>query len=114
MGPKQVLPLWVKVDLGEIAMKRYFTLLRAPNLEPHHHMQFNVIPRTSPYVLPFCKRFSQRILRPANREGFWMIEYKLCYMSRYTVSFTFKIDRVSHLKYQDGFFFFLQKFIYLH
>ena len=28
MGPKQVLELWVRVDLGVIAMKEYSTLSR--------------------------------------------------------------------------------------
>ena len=30
------------MDLGIMAMKRYSTLSRAPELEPHHLMQFNV------------------------------------------------------------------------
>ena len=28
------LPLWIKVDLGVMAMKRYFTLPKDPKLEP--------------------------------------------------------------------------------
>ena len=36
----------VRVDLGVIGMKVCVTLLRAPELEPHHTMLFNVIPRT--------------------------------------------------------------------
>ena len=46
MEPEKVLPLWVRVDLGVMAMKVYSTYLRAPELEPHHQMQFSVIPRT--------------------------------------------------------------------
>ena len=34
----------VRVDLGVMAMKVYSTLSRYPELEPHHQMQFNVIP----------------------------------------------------------------------
>ena len=35
--------LWVRVDLEVMAVKEFFTLLRAPELERHY--QFNVIPR---------------------------------------------------------------------
>ena len=33
---KQVLPLWVKVDLGVMAIKGYFTLPRSTELKSHH------------------------------------------------------------------------------
>ena len=46
MGSSQVLPLRVKVDPGVMAMKAYSTLLKPPELEPHHQMQFTVIPKT--------------------------------------------------------------------
>ena len=45
MGHYQVLPLWIKVDLGVMAMKGYFTFSKAPGLKPHHQMQFSAIPR---------------------------------------------------------------------
>ena len=49
----QVLPLWSRVDLWEIAMKRYFPFPKAPGLDPHHQL-FNVISRTFiGEVLPF-------------------------------------------------------------
>ena len=38
MGPKQVLPLWVKVDLGVMAMKGYSSFPKGPELEPHHQI----------------------------------------------------------------------------
>ena len=41
-----MLPLRVRVDLGVMAMKGYSTFPRALELEPHHQMQFNVMPRT--------------------------------------------------------------------
>ena len=47
MRPEQILPLWFRLDLGVMAMKGYFTLPRAPELESHHHIQFSVIPRIS-------------------------------------------------------------------
>ena len=49
MGPWQVLPLRVRVDLGVITIKGYSTFLRYPELEPHHLMQLRVIPGT-----PLC------------------------------------------------------------
>ena len=36
MRPKQVLQLKIRVNLGVMAMKRYYTLNRAPELEPHN------------------------------------------------------------------------------
>ena len=38
-GPKQVVPIWIRVDLEVIAMKVYSTF-------PQHQMQFSIIPRT--------------------------------------------------------------------
>ena len=57
MAPKQILPLYFRVDLGVMEMKSYFTLLRAPEVESHHQIQFSVIPRTPLLggVLPFCR-----------------------------------------------------------
>ena len=46
MEPEQVLPLWVRVDLGVMAMKAYSTLPIFPELEPHYQVQFSVITRT--------------------------------------------------------------------
>ena len=46
MGPYQVLPLWVTMYLGVVAMKEYSTFPKAPGLGPHHQMQFNFIPKT--------------------------------------------------------------------
>ena len=45
MGPKQGMPMWVRVDLGIIAMKEYSTFCKAPELEPCHQIQFRVISR---------------------------------------------------------------------
>ena len=49
IGPYQVLPLQVRVDQGVMTIKVYSTLLRSPNLELHHPIQFSVIPRSSPF-----------------------------------------------------------------
>ena len=38
IGPYQVLPLRVRVDLGTMAMKRYSTFLKFLRLEPYHQM----------------------------------------------------------------------------
>ena len=51
MGPLQVLPLWVTVDQG--VMKGYFTLHRAPELDPHHQMQFSNLLRTTTFLVKF-------------------------------------------------------------
>ena len=45
MGPEQVLPLRVRVDLGVMAMKVYSTFLRDPGLEPYYLLQFSDIIR---------------------------------------------------------------------
>ena len=40
---------WVRVDLvdqGAMVMKGYSTFPKPPKLEPHHQLEFNVIPRT--------------------------------------------------------------------
>ena len=36
----------VRVDQGEMAMKRYSTFPKSQGLEPHHQMQFNFVPKT--------------------------------------------------------------------
>ena len=46
MGPKQVLPLWVRMDLGVMTMKEYSTFSKAPGLQPLHLIFFSVISRT--------------------------------------------------------------------
>ena len=46
--PNRYYPSW-SVDLGVIAMKGDSTFPIASELEPHHQMQFNVIPRTHTY-----------------------------------------------------------------
>ena len=45
-APYHVTPLWFRVDLGVIAMKGYSSFPKAPGLEPHHQLQFTLIPRT--------------------------------------------------------------------
>ena len=57
MGPKQVLLLQVRVDLGVMKMKGYSTLLRSLELKFHYQMQFCVIPRT-PLFLQWVGRGS--------------------------------------------------------
>ena len=59
------------MDLEVIAMKEYSTLPTPPDLEPCHHMQFNVIPMT-PHVfiiLLLCREYNQHIQSPADREN---------------------------------------------
>ena len=36
MGPLTGTPLWVRVELEEMAMKEYFVHLRGSEEEPHH------------------------------------------------------------------------------
>ena len=38
-----MLPLWVRVDLGVIAIKGNSIISKAPGLEPHNQIQFSVI-----------------------------------------------------------------------
>ena len=59
IGFKQVLSLRDWIELGIMSMKRYSTLFRFPELEPHHRMQFRVIPR----ILLFYE--GVRVLPPA-------------------------------------------------
>ena len=44
MGPEQVLPHSVEVNLGIMAVKKYFKFPRASGVEPHHQIQISVIP----------------------------------------------------------------------
>ena len=46
MEHQKVLPLWVRVDQGVMAIKEYCTFFNAPELQPHHQIQCCVIPRT--------------------------------------------------------------------
>ena len=41
----------VRMDLGIMVMKVYFTVLRAPELEPHNQMLFSFMLRTPPFFL---------------------------------------------------------------
>ena len=43
MGPKLVLPFWVRVNLGVMAI----VLPISPELESHYQMAFSLIPKTS-------------------------------------------------------------------
>ena len=60
MGPKQMLPLQVRVDLGVMALKVFSTLTRSPELMPYQ-MQFSVIPRGGSYAdcwrCPWCNGY---------------------------------------------------------
>ena len=46
MGPKQIQPLQVRVELEVMAMKRYHTVHKTLELKPHYQKQFSIIPRT--------------------------------------------------------------------
>ena len=46
MVPRERLPFRFRWDFEIIGMKRYSTFLRCPEQEPHHQMQFSVIPLT--------------------------------------------------------------------
>ena len=56
---EQVLPLWVRVDLGVMAMKSYSTLPESPEVESRYQMQFSVTPKTGLFlgggILLFCR-----------------------------------------------------------
>ena len=38
IGPYQMLPLWGKVNLGAMAVKRYSTFPKSSRVKPRHHM----------------------------------------------------------------------------
>ena len=46
MVPKYIQSFLVRVELGVMEMKGFFTFPKASGLEPHHRMQFRVITRT--------------------------------------------------------------------
>ena len=48
--PKDKTLLQVSMDLGVMGTKWYNTLLKSPELEPRHHMQFSVIHRTPHFL----------------------------------------------------------------
>ena len=70
-----------------MALKRYFTFPRFPELESHHPMQFNVIPKTLFFffffffgvrLLPLCKGYTEHILSLADRAVSRGSVYKIC------------------------------------
>ena len=50
MGPQQVVPPQARIDLGVMKLEEYSTLLKYSEVEPHHQMQFSVMPRTPFFV----------------------------------------------------------------
>ena len=50
MGLKFKLPQWVRVNQGVLEIKAYSTILKSPELEPHHHIKL-IIPT---YDTSFC------------------------------------------------------------
>ena len=56
----------LRVDLGIMAMKRYFTLPKSSELEPHHQVLFRVIFRISIFggALPLYRAYSRYIVSP--------------------------------------------------
>ena len=66
MGPQQVLPLWVRVDLEVMAIKGYSTLPKAPELELNHQMQYSIISRTLGGSYPSVERQSAYITVPVD------------------------------------------------
>ena len=83
MRSKQVLSLWVSVDLGVMAMKGYSILPRSPELEPHHQMKFSVIHRMTPPTFfagegyPFCNEYHQHILSPVDMVHIYLEKNRL-------------------------------------
>ena len=83
MGPKQLLPLLVRVDLGVIAMKGFSTFSWVTGLERHRQMQFSVIPRTLARVMSLAplqrcswctlqtKITGLRAIGDSRQENFW-------------------------------------------
>ena len=53
IGLYQVLPLWVRVDMGAMVMKRHFAFPKAPALEEPHH-QIDVKESRSLYFRIYC------------------------------------------------------------
>ena len=72
MLPSQVLPIWVRLELGLMALKKYCTLPRSSELEPHQ-IQLFVITRTCQSwqegVLLLCWGYCWHNLNPINRVG---------------------------------------------
>ena len=70
--PGQELTLWIRMDLGVMAMKGYSTLPKLPELKPYHQMQFSVISRTPLFfgggeILSLCRGYSWYIESPVSR-----------------------------------------------
>ena len=62
MGPYQVLPLRVRVDQGAMVMKGSSTFPKPPKLEPHHQIEFNVIPK-------ICRPSATAFQHPYDKKG---------------------------------------------
>ena len=67
-GPYQIQPIWVRVDLGEIAMKEYFAYLKASSITGTSPSLFSVINRTLVKgVLPLCREAAVDFTTPVDR-----------------------------------------------
>ena len=70
MGPQKVRPPLARVDLGVMTMKGQLTFPKALGLEPHHQIQFSVIPRTFFRGRVLCQyRDAVRIFNNPSQQG---------------------------------------------
>ena len=70
---------WVRVDLRVMAMMVYSTHSKSPKLEPHHQMQFKIIPKSLLFGgeggLLHCGEYSQHILSLADGAKYFGVGY---------------------------------------
>ena len=73
MRPEQVQLLRVRVDLGVMVMKGYFTFHKAPEQEPQYQIHFSVKPRVFVGEESYPSTEGQPAYRTAS--GNWLIAY---------------------------------------
>ena len=108
MDPKQILLLWVRMNLRVMAMKGYFTFPDS-ELEPHHCIQFNVITKAPHFCgnLTFLLRIQSKGWKTSLKPCFklWKAEQLYFFKVLYAFKFLMRkwIFRLGNKKYPGKF-----------
>ena len=92
MGPNQVLPLGLRVDLGVMAMEGYSAFPKAPALmEPHHQVVYSVISRALVVRILPLSRDAVGVFYNCSRLDFAKFKLNLTFVQIFIGSFLLKI-----------------------
>ena len=90
---KPVQTLWIRVDMGVMAVKGYSILPASPKLEPYHQIQLRIIPRTPHFFwwwwgLPLCKGDNQCILSHTDRSLIVVLQNERIFPFNFKIAIT--------------------------